>query len=219
LFGQNPLTAVNGALWTLKIEVMFYLMVPLMVLVMRRFGYLRALLALYALSVAWFVLAGLLAQKSGSPGLFLELQRQLPGQLAYFVAGALGYYYLPFFIRYGWPLAALAALAFGLQTWLPWALIAPLALATLVVCAACVAPCLANFGKHGDFSYGIYIIHFPLLQTMVSLGWFKGNAVAMLLVAAALLLTLAVLLWKFVEQPWLQRTSHYRSATQATAAA
>jgi peptidoglycan/LPS O-acetylase OafA/YrhL len=82
-----------------------------------------------------------------------------------------------------------------------------------------VAPCLANFGKHGDFSYGIYIIHFPLLQTMVSLGWFKGHAVTMLLVAAALLLTLAVLLWKFVEQPWLRRTSHYRSATQATAAA
>lgn len=219
LFGQNPLTAVNGALWTLKIEVMFYLLVPVMVLVMRRFGYLRMLLALYALSVVWFVLAGLLAQKSASPGLLLELQRQLPGQLAFFVAGALGYYYLPFFSRYGWPLAVLAALAFALQAWLPWALVGPLALATLVVCAACVVPCLANFGKHGDFSYGIYILHFPLLQTLVSFGWFKGNAVLMLLVAATLLLMLAVLLWKFVEQPWLQRSSHYRSAAQAAAAA
>ena len=217
LFGQNTLTAVNGALWTLKIEVMFYLLVPAMVLAMRRFGYLRVLLALYLLSVTYFELVGLQAQKAGSAGLWLEVQRQLPGQLAYFVAGALGYYYLPFVSRQGWRLVALALLAFAMQAWLPWALLGPLAIATLVVFAACVLPCLGNFGKYGDFSYGIYILHFPLLQTLVSLGWFKGNAVPMLLVAAVLLLILAVVLWKLVEQPWLQRSSHYRSVAHAAA--
>jgi peptidoglycan/LPS O-acetylase OafA/YrhL len=213
LFVQNPLSAVNGALWTLKIEVMFYLLVPPMVLAMRRFGYLRVLLLLYLLSVAYFQVAGLLAQRSAPAGLFLEVQRQLPGQLAYFVAGAFGYYYVPFFTRHGWRLAALATLAFAMQAWLPWVLLRPMALATLVVYVACIVPCWGSFGKYGDFSYGIYILHFPMLQTMVSLGWFKDSAVSMLFVAAALLLILAVLLWKFVEQPWLQRSSHYRSVT------
>jgi peptidoglycan/LPS O-acetylase OafA/YrhL len=217
LFGQNTLTAVNGALWTLKIEVMFYLLVPPMVLAMRRFGYLRVLLAQYLLSVAYVALVGLVAQKAGSAGLLLAAQRQLPGQLAYFVAGALGYYYLPLFTTQGWRLAALALLAIALQAWLPWALLEPLALATLVVFAACVAPYLGNFGKYGDFSYGLYILHFPLLQTLVLLGWFKGGAVSTLFVAVALLLILAVVLWKLVEQPWLQRSSHYRSVAHAAA--
>ena len=215
LFGHNPLIAVNGALWTLKIEVMFYLLVPPMVLAMRRFGYLRVLLVLYLISVAWFELAGLLAKTTGSVGLFLEIQRQLPGQLAYFVGGALGYYYLPFFSKQGWRLVALALLAFAMQAWLPWALLGPLALATLVVYAACLAPCLGNFGKYGDFSYGLYILHFPLLQVMVSWGLFKDSPLSMLFSAAVVLLLLAVLLWNFVEQPWLQRSSHYRSATRA----
>jgi peptidoglycan/LPS O-acetylase OafA/YrhL len=217
LFSHNTLTAVNGALWTLKIEVMFYLLVPPMVLAMRRFGTLRVLLGLYLLSVAYVEMTGLLAKTVGPTGLMLELQRQLPGQLAYFVAGASCYYYLPFLSRQGWRLAALAGLAYVMQAWLPWTLLGPIALAILVVYVACVVPCLGNFGKFGDFSYGIYILHFPLLQTLCTLGWFKASAVFTLLFAAALLLCLAVLLWKFVERPWLQRSSHYRSVAQAVA--
>ena len=217
LFSQNTLTAVNGALWTLKIEVMFYLLVPLMVWAMRRFGYLLVLIALYALSVLYCELLGALAQRTGS-ALYQEIQRQLPGQLAYFLAGALVYYYLPIFRKFGGRLAVLATLAFALRTWLPWALVEPLALATLVIYVACVAPCAGNFGRHGDFSFGIYILHFPVLQTMVSMGWFKGGALAALFAATAVLLLLAVVLWKFVEQPWLQRSSHYRAVAHASAA-
>lgn len=224
LFAHQHVTAVNGALWTLKIEVLFYLLVPPMVWAMRRFGYLLVLLVLYALSVLYFEIAGVLVQRTGS-ALYLEVQRQLPGQLAYFVAGALGYYYLPVpvLVRRGWLWVALAALAFALQAWLPWlpwSLLEPVALATLVVAAACLAPCLGNFGKHGDFSYGIYILHFPILQTLVAVGAFQAlGAVPALALAAVLMLSLAVLLWKLVEQPWLQRTSHYRSAGLAAAQA
>ena len=51
LFEGNTLQAVNGALWTLKIEVMFYLLVPLAVMAFRRFGQLQALFFLYVGSV------------------------------------------------------------------------------------------------------------------------------------------------------------------------
>jgi peptidoglycan/LPS O-acetylase OafA/YrhL len=219
LGGHHRLTKLLGhqdgmarrSLWTLKIEVMFCLLAPLMVTIMRRFGYLRVLLTLYALSITYSVAMNYLSQGSEHQSLYTEVQRKLPGQLTYFVAGALGYYYLPEFSRYGCYLAVVAGLAFATQYWLPWPKVEPFALGVVVIFAACVAPYLDNFGKYGDFSYGIYILHFPLLQTMVSLGWFNENVVSMVFVVAALLLLLAVVLWYTIEQPWLRQSSRYRS--------
>ena len=128
--------AVNGALWTLKIEVMFYLPVPLVVMAFAKLGRLPVLMALYVGSVIYFASMGTLAAQSGS-GVYLELQRQLPGQLAFFVAGAAGYYYFQYLGRYAMPLVGAAVGAFMLQDWLPWAIVQPLALAMVVVFGAC----------------------------------------------------------------------------------
>src|SRR5690606_39839636 len=84
-------SAVNGALWTLKIEVMFYLSVPVIVWFLRRIGLWQGLLALYVLSAIYSYVIGIIAMERG--GLFVELQRQLPGQLMYFIAGGALYYF------------------------------------------------------------------------------------------------------------------------------
>ena len=49
VFVDNRLQAVNGALWTLKIEAMFYLAVPLLVWMMRKWGHWQVMLASYLL--------------------------------------------------------------------------------------------------------------------------------------------------------------------------
>lgn len=211
LFEGNSLQAVNGALWTLKIEVMFYMFVPLAVLAFRKFGRLRVLIALYFGSVIYSTAMTWLADRSGH-GFYLELQRQLPGQIVYFVAGATGYYYLKYLVSYAKWLVPAAIAAFAMQSWLPWGAVQPVALAVLVVCCACVIPALANFDKYGDFSYGIYIVHFPILQLMISYGLFKESPWVMLLVAGSLVMTAAFLLWHFVEKPFLRKSSHYVAA-------
>jgi len=66
LFVNNSLQAVNGALWTLKIEVMFYLFVPLVVIAFRSAGRLPVLLALYICSVIYSMVVGGMAGKTGS---------------------------------------------------------------------------------------------------------------------------------------------------------
>ena len=208
LFENNSLQAVNGALWTLKIEVMFYLIVPLVVLAFRRAGRLPVLLTLYICSVIYSVVMEGLASKTGT-GLYLELQRQLPGQLAFFIAGAAGYYYFQYLVKYRVWLVVLAAAGFALQTWLPWVAVQPIALGMLVVYFACVFPYLGNFGKYGDFSYGIYIVHFPILQTLISFGLFRESPWAMLVVAGSLVMTVAFLFWHFIEKPFLRKASHY----------
>jgi len=87
LFSTNQMSAVNGALWTLKIEVMFYLSVPFFVWMMHRLGRWQVLLGLYVVSLCYRVGIEMWGAASGSP-IYQELLRQLPGQLVYFIAGA-----------------------------------------------------------------------------------------------------------------------------------
>jgi peptidoglycan/LPS O-acetylase OafA/YrhL len=202
------MSAVNGALWTLKIEAMFYLLVPLVVMGFRKYGRLRVLIILIICSVVYSAIMGSLASNAGS-ALYLELQRQLPGQLVYFLVGATGYYYFPLFAKNARWLFLLALAAFILKGWLPWEILQPFALGIAVIYFACIAPFAGNFGKYGDFSYGIYIVHFPILQLLIAYGLFDRQPWLMLLVASLLVLTTAFLLWHTVEKRFLRKSSHY----------
>lgn len=210
VFESNQLQAVNGALWTLKIEVMFYLFVPLAVMAFRRFNRFSVILTIYVISVLYsFVLLSMAAESGAA--VYKELQRQLPGQLAFFMAGAAGYYYYAYLTKYASSAVMLAMFAFVFQSSLPWIAIEPVALAILVVYFACVFPHFGNFGKYGDFSYGVYIAHFPVLQGLVSFGLFKYSPWLALGVSGLLIFFIAFLLWHLIEKPFLRKSSHYIS--------
>jgi len=113
VFQTNPWHAVNGALWTLKIEVMFYVAVPVIAIACARLGRARMLAALYVVSVGYVLWMEHLASATGRE-LYVQLGRQLPGQLSYFLAGAACYYFLDSFRRH-WPLRS----ACSCRT-LPW---------------------------------------------------------------------------------------------------
>jgi peptidoglycan/LPS O-acetylase OafA/YrhL len=207
LFEGNIFQAVNGALWTLKIEVMFYLLVPLAVMGFRRFGRLHVMIFLYMASVVYSSIVFELARGTGVEA-YMEWQRQLPGQLTYFIAGAAGYYYLEHLSKYAAWLLVLALATFLFHSWLPWVFVEPIAIGIIVVYFACIFPYLGNFGKYGDFSYGLYIVHFPILQIFVSYGLFKNSPWIALCLVGMLVLTVAILFWNFIEKPFL-RKSHY----------
>lgn len=213
LFENNALQAVNGALWTLKIEVMFYLFVPFAVMAFRKFGRHAMLAIFYIASILYAIIMADLARRTGL-SFYVELQRQLPGQLAFFIAGAAGYYYFPYLAKYASWLVVSALAMFALQAWLPWVAIEPIALAVIVVYFACVVSCIGNFGKYGDFSYGIYIVHFPILQLLISYGLFKESPWLALGMAGLLIMMVAFLLWHLIEKPFLRKSSHYLAASR-----
>jgi peptidoglycan/LPS O-acetylase OafA/YrhL len=162
--------------------------------------------------VAYYFALGQLAEAHGSQ-LYAQLQRQLPGQLCYFVAGAAGYYFGDAFAR-RWRLIVPIAVAgyAGLPLLGSPALeilLKPALLAALVVYAAVGARYLGNFGRFGDFSYGIYIVHFPLIQVLVDAGLFRGSPWLGLAAATAGVLAVAALSWHLVEKPFLRKSSHY----------
>jgi peptidoglycan/LPS O-acetylase OafA/YrhL len=204
VFEGNPLTVVNGALWTLKVEVMFYLSVPVLAWLFRRLPRAACIAALYLLSVAYTLVLRDLVQ---APGLLERLQFQLPGQLTYFLAGAAFYYYPPG-RRLALGLAAAALPLLLLDGW-PAVLLRPLAVGALIHYFAVGMPYLGNFGRHGDFSYGLYILHFPILQALVALGAFRDSAWAGLVLAVVLVLAGAWASWRWIEKPFLRRSSHY----------
>ncbi len=72
---------------------------------------------------------------------------------------------------------------------------------------------LGNFGRFGDFSYGIYIVHFPIIQILLSMGWFKGNGYSLLAATLSLTLITAIAMWHLVEKRFLARNNHYRAVT------
>lgn len=212
VFEGNRITEVNGALWTLKVEVMFYAVVPLIAWLCRQLGTARVLVTLYLASVAYYLTLAHLAEAQGSH-LYVQFQRQLPGQLAYFVAGAAGFYFGDTLAKRWGLVAALATAGYAALTFthnaMLDALLYPVVLAALVVYAAVGLRYLGNFGRFGDFSYGIYVIHFPLLQVLVSIGLFRFNPWLALGVSTLGVMTLAVLSWHIIEKPFLRRTSHY----------
>lgn len=210
VFESNNMPAVNGALWTLKIEAMFYLSVPFFVFLFRRFARLPILVLVYCLSVAYAGLMATLAERTGS-GMYVELGRQLPGQLSYFMSGASLYYFLPMFERHAGYFLAAASIVLVANALFPLPFLEPFALATVVVFFGLFLY-LGNFGKYGDFSYGFYILHFPVIQLLLHARWFPESPWYFLTAVILITTISSIAMWHLVEKRFLFRSSHYISA-------
>lgn len=210
VFDSNKLAAVNGALWTLKIEVMFYLSVPIIVFLFRKFSYLPLIILIYCSSVAYAKLFIAAAEYTGT-GAYLELGRQLPGQLSYFMAGAALYYFFPLFERHIKYFLAAAIIIITVNSNFPLPLFEPIALAIVVIFFGAFLYA-GNFGKYGDFSYGFYILHFPIIQIFLHARSFEENPWYFLALVFLTTTIGAIAMWHLVEKRFLLRDSHYVAA-------
>jgi peptidoglycan/LPS O-acetylase OafA/YrhL len=213
VFADNPVPVVNGALWSLKIEVMFYLAVPLLLWARKRWPDFPLLAVLFVASVLYSIALTEFAIQTDRR-VFMELQRQLPGQLAFFIVGAAAYFHWPIFRKYAWPLMLCACVAYVGNgycnwQWVWWAL-EPLALGGIILYLALVFPRVGNVAKYGDFSYGIYVIHFPILQTFIAFGFFADSPWWALFQAACVVALGACAMWYCIEQPSLRHRQFAR---------
>src|SRR5262249_23148033 len=155
---HNP--GINPSLWTLKIEIGFYLIVPLIFSAAVRYG--RWVLALIFIASVAFSLYTLHLGDD-------RLAKQLPGQLQFFVVG-MGLYLYGGRIRIPSPVSGLIAVAF-LAAWTYFDPIAPgirpLIVAAFVYSAALHTPVIR---MKRDISYSVYLLHGPLIQTLILLG-------------------------------------------------
>jgi len=208
LFLNNPFpSGVNGSMWTLKHEFACYLILP----ILGYFLFFRHKLLLIGFTVL-FVIINILKQKFGISAF------DLPGD-KFWVIGAfeydsffkLGSYFFIGMLMYVFSnkiiinkrlfllslMLLFISLKFGNVN-----ILALLLLPYIVIYLAVNLP-FSKFSKYGDYSYGMYIYAFPVMQMLVL--FFKDKLEIFSFFVSSFLITLFVSFfsWKFIEKPCL----------------
>jgi len=208
VFSTNTVQSVNGALWTIKIEVMFYLSVPIISLFFKRNKISTILIILFLISIGYYEGLRYLADIKDD-SLYLLLAKQLPGQLSFFVVGASIYYYFSHFSKYAHAYLVLGVILFILYSKFEIWFILSIAIGLLVIYFATIFRYCGNFGKFGDLSFGIYIWHFPIIQVFINFNFFKLSPFFSTVSLILTVLLFSVFSWNFIEKPFLRKKSHY----------
>ena len=208
VFDKNTMCAINGSLWTIKVEVSFYIIIPLLFYFINKSNRKLILLSvLYILAVLYnYGLYEFFQKWTGHHGLYFTLSHQLPSLMVYFIAGMAIHFYFDIIMKYKNLLVLIALPVFILEYVLNVEILKPLALSIIIFYVAYSFKAFNNFGKFGDFSYGIYIFHFPLIQLFIYYGMFNKYDPWMVTVIIALTTCiLAVLSWHLLEKQFLKR--------------
>jgi peptidoglycan/LPS O-acetylase OafA/YrhL len=185
---HNP--GINPSLWTLKIEIGFYLIVPAIVVATKRWGW--GVLALIFVASVAYSLVTLHMQD-------IRLARQLPGQLQFFVAGMALY-------LYGARLRIhpLVSVVIAVLFLIAWSVIHPIPPGIRPVLVAAFvysfALCLPVVRLRTDISYSVYLLHGPLIQMLILLGLFRDTMPFLAGVVAAVI-AVALVTERLVERP------------------
>lgn len=212
-FEANRFSEVNGALWTLKIEVAFYLILPPLAVLLRAAGRRKwlILMLLYVGAEAWRIGFEAIGTAQGSQQL-IGLARQLPGQMSFFVTGIA--FHMTRLDNRRLQLAGLAgAGVFVLSLLTPLAEpLRAVGLGALIMYLGTGVARTVDAARFGDLSYGLYIVHFPIVQTVIAVGLFASPWIGAV-VSAAASIAASLLLWYLVERPALRADSAYRKHT------
>ena len=206
--------ALNGSLWTIKVELMLYFTVPFLIFLHKRIGVYTTLFISFSFGIAWYLY---FSQYFNHP-IGQTISRQFPGQLPFFAFGSmLG------FIRFN-KLSTISIILVCLAYFIILKdiidnplreIFAMIIYPLLVILIANLRMLAVNLGKYGDLSYGIYLFHFPTIQMLEHFGLYKFNPYVAFIVSVFVTILLASFSWHVVEKRFLKRSSHYIQAAKS----
>lgn len=208
VFTENPFpNTVNGSVWTLPYEVLMYTTLLVMGL-LKVFGRITVLVVPISLLLIHFHLAPAL-------GLEGDILRKSTRLGMFFFFGSALYLYrrnLPWNWKVALSMLVLSLLSARTELWF---YIHVLTLPYLTIYLAHLRiPWLSGFGKHGDFSYGIYIFSFPVQQLLMH--WFSPQLSlgAFMVISLSASIAIAALSWHLIEAPALRLKRYLPGARQ-----
>ena len=206
VFTNNPLPFVNGSLWTIKIELTLYAFVPILAIFSKRKS-IFIFAGLYILAFLFIYYMTYLYQQTNN-GLYIILRRQFLGQFRFFISGIIMLFYFDTIknnLKYFLPISLIIVLLHYFFSHWTIDFLFPFSFAVVIVSFVYGFKKLSVLTKYGDFSYGFYLFHFPVIQTMIYFGFFKENPVLLFVLCFFVILLLSVLSWHLLEKRVLKR--------------
>lgn len=167
VFQNLGIHAVNGSLWTMKVEWMLYITVPFASYALTRWSKQSFVVIsiIYILSMIYRGVFSMLYINTGAE-IYNILSRQFIGQLMFFYSGVLVYYYFDLFMRLRrWILPIALILVVLLHRYHVFVVTCePLAVSLITLWFCMVGKWGPFEGRKDNISYNIYLLHFPVCQ-------------------------------------------------------
>lgn len=206
LLNGLEVNAINGSLWTLKNEVVFYILIPAVYKIYVKYG-VKALCFIYACSLIYMIYF----QYLNSEDIFLfqsltneKMLVQFPSQMRLFLVGILLHIYFDKFRKYKPTLTALICLLliilFRDNEFFRF-IIYPFSLGMLLIYIVYhIKPLIIKF----DFSFSFYIVHFPLIQLAVLYDLNPSNPIASFILLFSLTVLISYLSEIYIEKRFVK---------------
>lgn len=174
VFDQNLTNAINGSLWYMKVEWLLTLSVPFVVWIKNTLNLKIKTIALFLIFVSSLYRFYFLIQiNTGAMSTehAYRILKQFPGEIIYFYMGVILYLNYKLLTHNPLKTALCCLLLILTASIIPYsdAMAAPVA-----TCVTMVSICvLCKWGelitRHINFSYGLYLTHYPIIQTIIYL--------------------------------------------------
>ena len=213
VFSDTPHPAVNGSIWSIRIEVLCYLGIVVLGLL----GVLKRRTMIVGIAVCALILT-IVIDLTGYTGHLVPhlLDYGAAEPIAFFALGMLA---RPLLARHrvGWWPTLLACSGWAITWGTPLANAGSIVAVTVVTLALALdtPPWLHHPTGSFDLSYGTYLLAFPVQQCLVQAGLLNPSLV--MLATVGIVLPSAALSWRFVESPALRLKPRRPSAITTAA--
>lgn len=200
VFADNNLQAVNGSLWFMKVEVIFYISAPVLFHIYKRFNKHKASICVYIMLTTLCATTTYILWRADLNSL-APVENTLGGLLQIF-CGVAAFQYITYIKRHIVKVLLFSAAIYAITYSCPQlhAVNSP-AFALAIVCTAYLPERFYSIGIHTprlwhaaasipDITYGIYLYHFPVIQAVIAAGIYRKNPSTAFL--ASLLITVAL---------------------------
>lgn len=200
VFESNPIPAINGSLWTMKVEVLFYISVPFIFFFLKRINKIWVLISIFAFSIAYDYCFTALYEYTNND-LYLLIRKQIGSQLIYFYSGTFILLYFDYFIKYLKYIFPIAIFIYIFRDNVILSNFEALAFAVILIGIAYNFKYMNFLKKYDNISYGMYLYHYPIIQAVVYYKITQYNIYIAFILAFFLTVLVSMLSWKFIEKP------------------
>lgn len=198
--------AINGSLWTLKNEVAFYILLPLIHKLHVKHG-IKALYCIYACSLVYMFYFHFFNNQNVFFSQLLTNDKmlvQFPAQMRLFMVGIFLYIFFDRIRKYKLTLATAICLIliilFRNDELFRFTIYPFLLGAILIYLVYYLKPLITKF----DFSYSFYIVHFPLIQLAIFFDLNPSNPIISFLSLFSLTILISYISEIYIEKPFIK---------------